>query len=72
LLAFILAATPTPSPGTPADDLVSPTWVGFAVTFALAVVTVLLIVDMTRRIRGVRYRAEVRERLENEQSDTEA
>jgi hypothetical protein len=70
LLALIIAATPIPSPGTPAGDLVSPTWVGFAVTFALAVVTVLLIVDMTRRIRRVRYRAEVRERLESEQSDS--
>jgi FtsH-binding integral membrane protein len=46
--------------------------VGFAITFAMAVITVLLIIDMTRRIRRVRYRSEIREKLEAEQRDAKA
>ncbi len=67
LVFVIFAATPTPTP-TPEFDLnsVTPTWVGFAITFLVAAVTVLLIMDMVRRIRRVRYRAEVKERLETE------
>jgi hypothetical protein len=42
--------------------------VGFAIMFGIAVITVLLILDMTRRIRRTRYRGEVRERLEQEQA----
>jgi hypothetical protein len=63
------APDPTPSPlpafvGNP--DLVSPGWLGFLVIFLIAVATVLLIIDMTKRIRRVRYRSEIRERLEGE------
>jgi hypothetical protein len=65
---------PTPNPlptyiGN--NDVVTPGWIGFAVTFLVAVATVLLIVDMTRRIRRLRYRAEIRERLENERLENE-
>ena len=49
--------------------MVSPGVVGFLVWFAIAVITVLLILDMTRRIRRTRYRGELRERLEREQAD---
>jgi zona occludens toxin (predicted ATPase) len=42
--------------------------VGFLVTFAIAVVVVLLVIDMTRRIRRVRYRAEIAEKLDAEQA----
>lgn len=45
---------------------VTPTWVGFLITFVLAAVTVLLLWDMVRRIRRIRYRGEVREQLEAE------
>ncbi len=69
MFALIFASTPTPSPTAPADDLVSPGILGFIAIFAVAVITVLLIVDMTRRIRRVRYREEVRERLEAEQAN---
>ena len=63
-----LAATPSPSPsGAPSDDAVTPGVVGFAVTFFIAVAAILLIVDMTRRIRRVRYRAEIAEKLDAEQ-----
>lgn len=50
------------------ENLVTPTWVGFLITFALVVVTVLLIIDMSRRVRRTRYRAEVREQLEAERA----
>ena len=45
---------------------VTPTWVGFLITFVLAGVTVLLLWDMVRRVRRIRYRGEVREQLEAE------
>jgi hypothetical protein len=69
---WLTAATPTPTPSSgPSDDQVTPGYVGFLVTFALAVVVVLLIIDMVRRIRRVRYRAEIAERLDAEQSGRE-
>jgi len=47
---------------------VTPGWVGFVITFLIAIVTVALILDMTRRVRRVRYRAEVREMLDAEEA----
>ena len=65
-----LAATPTPSPTSgPSDDSVTPGVVGFTVTFLIAVAAVLLILDMTRRIRRVRYRAEIAEKLDAEKAE---
>ncbi|NEN07227.1 hypothetical protein G3T36_15300 [Diaminobutyricibacter tongyongensis] len=64
------AATPTPSPSPAPDfnpDTVTPGLVGFAITFLIAVAVVLLILDMVRRIRRVRYRDEIRQLLDNEQ-----
>ena len=58
-----LAATPS---GAPADDSVTPGVLGFVVTFLLAVAVVLLVLDMVRRIRRVRYRAEIAEKLDAE------
>jgi TRAP-type C4-dicarboxylate transport system permease small subunit len=72
LLALTVALSFIATPAAPADELVTPTWVGFAITFAMAVITVLLIIDMTRRIRRVRYRSEIREKLEAEQRDAKA
>lgn len=51
---------------------VTPTWVGFLITFVLAVATLALLWDMVRRIRRTRYRGEVREQLEAEQRAAEA
>ncbi|HEU4848779.1 MAG TPA: hypothetical protein VFS93_00020 [Terrimesophilobacter sp.] len=59
------ATEPTPSPDFDPNS-VTPTWVGFAITFLVAVAAVLLIMDMVRRIRRTRYRAEIQERLEAE------
>lgn len=65
IIPWIMAATPAPDKDFD-PTTVTPTWVGFAVTFLIAVATVLLIMDMVRRIRRVRYRAEVLEKLEAE------
>lgn len=65
-IAAALAATPSPSPSVVPDVDVTPGVVGFIAIALVAIVTILLVVDMTRRIRRTRYRAEVRERLEAE------
>lgn len=66
LLGVLRSDDPTPSPvpayeGDP--NLITPGVIGFAITFLIAVATVLLLIDMTRRVRRVRYREEVREKL---------
>lgn len=71
-MIHFFAELPTPSP-TPSDfdqDTVTPGWIGFTVIFVVAVIVVLLIVDMTRRIRRVRYREEIRAKLEAEQAES--
>ena len=52
-------ATPPAYEGDP--NLVTPGVVGFIVTFAIAAITVLLVLDMVRRIRRVRYRSAVQD-----------
>jgi hypothetical protein len=69
-IAAALAATPSPSPSVVPDVDVTPGVVGFIAIALVAIVTILLVVDMTRRIRRTRYRAEVRERLEAEANGT--
>ena len=59
--------TSTPPPAYDGDpDLVTPGVIGFVATFVVALVTILLIVDMVRRVRRVRYREQVRQELEAE------
>ncbi len=71
ITATIIAATnPSPSPTTVPDVDVTPGVAGFIAIAVVAVVTILLVVDMTRRIRRTRYRAEIRERLEQGDADT--
>lgn len=67
-LAAVAAELPTPSP-TPAVDpqLVTPGPAGFAIMAFIALVVVLLIWDMQRRIRRARYREEVRAELDAEE-----
>jgi len=43
--------------------------VGFVVTFAVAIGALLLILDMVKRVRRVRYRAEIAEMLDREEQD---
>lgn len=57
----------TKAPHAPKSDEVTPGVIGFFVMFLIAVVTVLLIIDMTRRIRRVRYRDEVSRKLDEEE-----
>lgn len=67
MFELLVSATPSPSP-SPAFDptTVTPGWVGFVITFAVALLTVVLILDMNRRVRRVRYRSEVTEMLDAE------
>ncbi|MBS1699597.1 MAG: hypothetical protein JST25_14485 [Actinobacteria bacterium] len=71
MIEAILAAATTPTP-TPAVDpnLVTPGPVGFVIVAVIVVFAVLLIWDMQRRIRRVRYREEVRAELDAEEAST--
>ncbi|OFI37766.1 hypothetical protein BIU82_07830 [Arthrobacter sp. SW1] len=65
-LLLVLATTPAPSPSPSlrpglSEDQVTPGTLGFIMTAFFVVATTLLIVDMVRRIRRVRYRAQVEE-----------
>ena len=67
LISAILAATPSPSPSTdPANTFYSPGTIGFIATFGMALGATLLIFDLVRRVRRVRYRAEIQEKLDAE------
>ena len=66
----LLAQPSTPDPTLPASTVpdvdVTPGVWGFVAIAFVAVATVLIIVDMTRRVRRTRYRGEVRERIQAE------
>jgi hypothetical protein len=65
--------SPTPFPDYTGDpDLITPGVWGFVAIFAIGVVTVFLLIDMTRRIRRSRYREEVGLKLEAEQAEADA
>jgi hypothetical protein len=64
LLALTTAPAPAPTPSLRpglSQDQVTPGLLGFLLTAFIVVLTTLLIVDMVRRIRRVRYRAQVEE-----------
>ena len=64
LLSTLLAATPSPTPTIdPSETWYSPGTIGFIMTFFMAAGAIALIFDMVRRIRRVRYRAEIAEKL---------
>ena len=66
---FSLSETPMPTPSmTVAPEAVTPGFVGFAVIVVIVIAVILLIWDMNRRIRRVRYREEVREELDAEEA----
>ncbi len=66
-LSALLAATPVPSSTPdPAQTFYSPGTIGFIATFGVTAGAVLLIFDMVRRVRRVRYRAEISAKLEAE------
>jgi hypothetical protein len=65
--------TSTPYPGYSGDpNLITPGVAGFIAIFLVAVATVFLLVDMTRRVRRSRYREEVRVKLDAEQAEADA
>jgi hypothetical protein len=67
LISAILAASPSPTPSVdPANTFYSPGTVGFIATFGMALGATLLIFDLVRRVRRVRYRAEIQAKLDAE------
>jgi hypothetical protein len=63
-LLLALSTTPSPAPGLRegiTEDQITPGLWGFIMTAFFVLATTLLIVDMVRRIRRVRYRAQVEE-----------
>lgn len=67
LFLAVTAASPSPSSSTdPANTFYSPGTIGFIATFGMAVGATLLIFDLVRRVRRVRYRAEIQEKLDAE------
>jgi len=61
--------TPMPTPTMTVDpDSVSPGFPGFAAIVIVLIAVVLLIWDMNRRVRRVRYREEVRAELDAEEA----
>ena len=61
--------TPMPTPSMTVDpNSVTPGFAGFAMIVLIVVAVVLLIWDMNRRIRRVRYREEVRQELDAEEA----
>jgi len=69
LLAQPSSPAATLPPSTVPDVDVTPGVWGFVAIAFVAVATVLIVVDMTRRVRRTRYRGEVRERIEAERDE---
>jgi hypothetical protein len=64
-----LTETPMPTPSMTVDPVsVTPGFIGFAAIVMVVLAVILLIWDMNRRIRRVRYREEVREELDAEEA----
>ena len=50
----------------PANTFYSPGTLGFLFVFGMSLAAIILIFDMVRRVRRIRYRAEITEKLEAE------
>lgn len=69
MLVLFGTETPIPTPTMTVDpESVTPGFAGFAAVVVILVAVVLLIWDMNRRVRRVRYREEVRAELDAEQA----
>ena len=66
VIGVILSTTPAPEFN---PDTVTPGPWGFFAIFFVAVLTVLLGLDLARRVRRTNYRAEITERLEAEAAE---
>jgi hypothetical protein len=63
----LISATPSVALSATTDEtLVTPGVWGFVITALIMVAAILLIIDMVRRMRRVNYRAEIRQRLDDE------
>lgn len=69
---------PVDDPGDPLippievdPNSVTPGVIGFIAIALVTIAAILLIIDMSRRVRRVRYRGEVREQLEAERAEAE-
>lgn len=69
---------PVDDPGDPLippievdPNSVTPGVIGFVAIALVTIAAILLIIDMSRRVRRVRYRGEVREQLEAERAEAE-
>ena len=69
LLAQPQTPDPTLPPSTIPDEAVTPGVWGFVAIAFVAIATVLIVVDMSRRVRRTRYRGEVRERIQAERDE---
>lgn len=69
MLVLTGSETPMPTPTmTVAPEAVTPGFIGFAAIVFVVIAVLLLIWDMNRRIRRVRYREEVRSELDAEEA----
>ena len=71
-LMLWLLETDTEKANDPANTFYSPGTIGFILTFFVAASSVLIIFDMVRRVRRVRYRAEIQEKLDAEAANSGA
>lgn len=53
-------------------NMVTPGVIGFVATFGVAIASLLLILDMVRRVRRVRYREEISAKLDAEEAAARA
>lgn len=67
-LVIILLETSAPGDVVIDDTWYSPGVVGFVATFGLGAAALLIVGDLVRRVRRVRYRAEIAEKLDLEQA----
>jgi hypothetical protein len=67
----LLALLPKTATDEPTAISTSPGTIGWVFTFFIAVAAVVLIADMVRRIRKVRYRAEIQQEITEEQAASE-
>jgi hypothetical protein len=71
LVSGWLLASPSPTETTdPASTFYSPGTLGFLFVFGMSLAAIFLIFDMVRRVRRVRYREEINQKLDAEESAT--
>lgn len=72
-MIWLLSNSPSLAPGSSVPaDAVTPGPIGFLWMAIVVAIAILLGLDMVRRVRKVKYRQEVRERLAAEMSDSDA